>query len=61
MTAVRVMDELKYRYDREIDGAERPIIRKILEQDAVSGQRMVLCIACIKQVKLEEIFLLFIK
>ena len=40
-----VMLEVKYRYDREIDRAERPAIRKICERDDVASRTMVLCIS----------------
>lgn len=46
----RVMKELKYRYDREIDRAQRPALRKILEKDDVPSRRLVLCISSVKKV-----------
>ncbi|XP_043476330.1 breast cancer type 2 susceptibility protein-like [Leptopilina heterotoma] len=49
LTPDRVMKDLKYRYDREIDRSQRPVIRKILEKDEVPSQRMVLCIAMITE------------
>jgi hypothetical protein len=59
LTPERVMKELKYRYDREIDKVERPALRKILEKDDVPTRRMVLCISSIEQV-MQLIKLIFI-
>ncbi|XP_053974743.1 breast cancer type 2 susceptibility protein homolog [Hylaeus volcanicus] len=47
LTPARVMMELKYRYDREIDRSERSALRKILEKDDVASKRIVLCVSCI--------------
>jgi hypothetical protein len=38
-----VMLELKYRYDREIDFAEHPVLRKILEKDDFQTDMLVCC------------------
>ncbi|CAL4068449.1 unnamed protein product, partial [Meganyctiphanes norvegica] len=46
-----VLLRLKYRYDREIDKAERPVLRKITEQDDISQKSMVLCISSISTLK----------
>ncbi|VVC97448.1 unnamed protein product [Leptidea sinapis] len=40
-----VLDQLKYRYDRELYNVQRPSLRKILEKDDVSSKTLVLCIA----------------
>ncbi|KAK7075245.1 Breast cancer 2, early onset [Halocaridina rubra] len=48
LTIENVIARLKYRYDREIDRVERPIIRKITEHDDTPQKTMVLCIAGIK-------------
>ncbi|KOC63018.1 Breast cancer type 2 susceptibility protein like protein [Habropoda laboriosa] len=47
LTPAKVMMELKYRYDREIDRSQRSALRKILEKDDVASKRMVLCVASI--------------
>lgn len=49
------MAQLKYRYDREIDRSQRPIIRRILEKDEVASKKMILCVSTIVEV------ILFIK
>ncbi|CAK9111079.1 Breast cancer type 2 susceptibility protein homolog (Fanconi anemia group D1 protein homolog), partial [Durusdinium trenchii] len=40
-----LMEELRYRFDREILGGQRPILRKVLEKDAPASAHMVLCLA----------------
>lgn len=44
-TATNVIDQLKYRYDKELYNAERPVLRKILEKDDVPSKTLVLCVA----------------
>ncbi|XP_075988810.1 BRCA2, DNA repair associated [Anticarsia gemmatalis] len=44
-TARNVVDQLKYRYDRELYEAQRPALRKIFEKDDVAAKTMVLCVA----------------
>ncbi|XP_076049241.1 uncharacterized protein LOC143029922 [Oratosquilla oratoria] len=48
LTLENVMSNLKYRYDREIDRAQRPVLRKITEQDDIPQKTMVLCVVAIK-------------
>ncbi|XP_014234044.1 uncharacterized protein LOC106657181 isoform X1 [Trichogramma pretiosum] len=54
LTPERVMLELKYRYDREIDRAQRPALRMILEKDDVPSKRMILCISSITEIPLNK-------
>ncbi|XP_061727781.1 breast cancer type 2 susceptibility protein [Cydia pomonella] len=46
-TVKNVLEQLKYRYDRELYQVQRPILRKILEKDEVASKTMVLCVAAI--------------
>ncbi|XP_050721322.1 uncharacterized protein LOC127001154 isoform X3 [Eriocheir sinensis] len=48
LTLKNVVARLKYRYDREIDRAERSILRKVTEQDDVPQKTMVLCVTKVK-------------
>ncbi|KAF8560602.1 hypothetical protein P879_05715 [Paragonimus westermani] len=43
-TPHHVLLRMKYRYDRELDHAERPALRKIAEMDDTSARRLVLCV-----------------
>ncbi|KAJ3661217.1 hypothetical protein Zmor_005625 [Zophobas morio] len=45
LTVENVIQQLKYRYDREIDRAERSTLRKIFELDDAPQKRMVLCVS----------------
>ena len=45
LTPDNLMLQLKYRYDREIDLAERSALHKICENDDVPSKRMVLCVS----------------
>ncbi|XP_066600319.1 breast cancer type 2 susceptibility protein-like isoform X2 [Prorops nasuta] len=54
LTPSRVMEQLKYRYDREIDRAQRPALRMILEKDEPANRRMILCVSSITEIKLSE-------
>ncbi|KAK3813298.1 MAG: hypothetical protein J3Q66DRAFT_390172 [Benniella sp.] len=42
-----VLNQLAYRYEREINLGERPALRRIVEGDETAGRHMVLCIASI--------------
>jgi hypothetical protein len=46
----KVLDQLAYRYEREVNRAERPALRKIVEGDEPAGKHMVLVIASISKV-----------
>lgn len=48
LTPARVLAQLRYRYEREINQAQRPAIRKILERDEFAGRYMVLCVSAIR-------------
>lgn len=50
----KVLDQLAYRYEREINRAERPALRKIVEGDDSASRHMVLCIADIASEFSEE-------
>lgn len=45
VTARNVIDQLKYRYDKELYYAQRPALRKILEKDDAASKTLVLCVA----------------
>ncbi|KAF9563405.1 Breast cancer 2, early onset [Mortierella alpina] len=50
----KVLDQLAYRYEREINRAERPAVRKIVEGDESPAKHMVLAIAGIDRTYDEE-------
>ncbi|CAH1391282.1 unnamed protein product [Nezara viridula] len=50
LTPENVLHQLKYRYDREIDLAQRPALKKILECDEPSLRRLIACVADIRNV-----------
>ncbi|XP_066949645.1 breast cancer type 2 susceptibility protein-like isoform X2 [Macrobrachium rosenbergii] len=54
LTLENLVARLKYRYDREIDRAERPIIRKIMEGDDIPQKTIVLCIADIRNDQMKD-------
>ncbi|RAL49003.1 hypothetical protein DM860_001323 [Cuscuta australis] len=47
LTASNVLEELKYRYEREVNYGHRSAIKRVLEGDAPSSLMMVLCISSI--------------
>ena len=49
-----LMMQLKYRYDREIDRAERSAFHKIFEQDDIPSRTMVLCVSAVDLEKLDS-------
>ncbi|XP_069162628.1 breast cancer type 2 susceptibility protein-like isoform X2 [Procambarus clarkii] len=51
LTLENIIARLKYRYDREIDRAERPVLRKITERDDIPQKTMILCVVNIMTVK----------
>ncbi|CAO3574738.1 unnamed protein product [Mortierella alpina] len=50
----KVLDQLAYRYEREINRAERPAVRKIVEGDESPAKHMVLAIVGIERAHDEE-------
>ncbi|XP_019713092.1 LOW QUALITY PROTEIN: breast cancer type 2 susceptibility protein [Hippocampus comes] len=44
LTPERVLLQLKYRYDVEVDHSRRPALRKIMEKDDAAAKTLVLCI-----------------
>ncbi|XP_057428550.1 protein BREAST CANCER SUSCEPTIBILITY 2 homolog B-like isoform X2 [Lotus japonicus] len=45
LTVSNVLEELKYRYEREVNHGHRSTIKKILEGDALPSAMMILCIS----------------
>lgn len=48
LTPERVLSQLKYRYERDVNRAHRSIIKKALEKDDSPGRHMVLLVADVK-------------
>ncbi|CAH8578565.1 unnamed protein product [Schistosoma curassoni] len=42
---IHVLNELRYRYDREIETCQRPALRKVIEQDDTPARRLILCVS----------------
>ncbi|RHN55782.1 putative breast cancer type 2 susceptibility protein [Medicago truncatula] len=47
LTVSNVLEELKYRYEREVNHGHRSIIKKVLEGDILPSSMMILCISSI--------------
>ncbi|XP_013410019.1 breast cancer type 2 susceptibility protein homolog [Lingula anatina] len=45
LTPHRVMLQLKYRYDREVDASQRSAVKKITERDDTPAKTMILCVS----------------
>ncbi|XP_026440082.1 protein BREAST CANCER SUSCEPTIBILITY 2 homolog B-like [Papaver somniferum] len=48
LTVLNVLEELKYRYEREVNHAHRSAIKRILEGDASAASMVVLCISAVR-------------
>nr|CAD1839858.1 unnamed protein product [Ananas comosus var. bracteatus] len=48
LTVSNVLEELKYRYEREVNYGHRSTIKKILEGDASPASAMILCVSAIR-------------
>ncbi|PPS06622.1 hypothetical protein GOBAR_AA14016 [Gossypium barbadense] len=48
LTVSNVLEELKYRYEREVNHGQRSAIKKILEGDASPSKMLVLCVSTIQ-------------
>jgi len=53
-TWTHVVEQLKYRYEREIGSAQRPILRRIQEHDSSAAVSMVLFVSAIKRADQQE-------
>ncbi|CAL9103716.1 unnamed protein product [Musa acuminata var. zebrina] len=47
LTVCNVLEELKYRYEREVNYGHRSVLKKILDGDASPASMMVLCVSAI--------------
>ncbi|KAA3463741.1 protein BREAST CANCER SUSCEPTIBILITY 2-like protein B-like isoform X1 [Gossypium australe] len=48
LTVSNILEELKYRYEREVNHGQRSAIKKILEGDASPSKMLVLCVSTIQ-------------
>ncbi|KAH9309494.1 hypothetical protein KI387_037405 [Taxus chinensis] len=48
LTVQNVLEELKFRYEREVNCGHRSPLKKIVEGDAAAGSMMVLCISAVR-------------
>ncbi|XP_077214363.1 protein BREAST CANCER SUSCEPTIBILITY 2 homolog B-like isoform X3 [Tasmannia lanceolata] len=48
LTVANVLEELKYRYEREVNHGHRSALKRILEGDASAASMLVLCISAIR-------------
>ena len=44
-----VIEQLKYRYEREFGSAQRPIVRRIQERDSAASVPMILCVSGVRR------------
>jgi len=51
ITPTSVVYQLKYRYDKEIEHAQRSCLKKIYERDDVASRRIVLCVSSLLNTK----------
>ena len=49
-----MVQQLKYRYDLEIDNAQRSALKKIIERDDAASRRLVLCVSAIHKMGAAE-------
>ncbi|KAI9551569.1 hypothetical protein GHT06_021902 [Daphnia sinensis] len=55
LTLSNVLEQLKYRYDKEIDHCQRSALRRIIEQDDTAAKTMILCVAEIRSPTILEL------
>lgn len=55
LTLSNVLEQLKYRYDKEIDHCQRSSLRRIIEQDDTAAKTMILCVVEIRSPTILEL------